>query len=53
MEDRKRALKLGRNARISAERYRADKVVEKYVELFESYCSGNGQNERESEERGE
>ncbi len=53
LEDRKRSLKLGRNARISAERYRADKVVEKYVELFESYCSGNGQNERESEERGE
>ncbi len=35
LEDRKKALQLGRNAKASAERYRVSKVIRKYIDLFE------------------
>jgi len=38
LKDRELALKLARNAKSSAERYRADYIIEKYTRLFEA-CS--------------
>ena len=35
LEDRKKALQLGCNAKASAERYRVGRIIRKYIDLFE------------------